>query len=214
MKLFIDTAKVEEIREAASWGIIDGVTTNPSHIAAAGRPFRPLIEEICSLIDGPISVEVTSLTAEEMVAEARELAGIHPNIVVKIPLLVEGIKAVKILSAEGIRTNVTLNFSAVQALLAAKAGATYISPFVGRLDDAGQAGMELVRQIRRIYDNYGFGTQVLAAALRHPGHVLEAALAGADVATARFDILRALFEHPMTHAGLAKFLEDWKKVQV
>ena len=212
MRFFIDTAKVEEIREAASWGVLDGVTTNPSHIAATGRRFGEVVEEICSIVDGPISVEVGSTTAPQMIEEARHIARMHRNIVVKVPVILEGIKAMNVLSAEGIRINATLNFSAAQALLAAKVGAAYISPFVGRLDDAGHYGMELVQQIRTIYDNYGFNTEIIVAAVKNPLHVLDAALVGADVTTMRFDIMRQLFEHPMTDSGLAQFLKDWQKV--
>jgi len=212
MKFFIDTAKVEEIREAQSWGILDGVTTNPSHIAATGRPFLQVVEEICSIVDAPISVEVGSTTAPEMIEEARRIAKMHKNIVVKVPVILEGIKAMKVLSPEGIRINATLNFSAAQALIAAKVGAAYISPFVGRLDDAGHYGMELVHQIKTIYDNYGFQTEIIVAAARNPLHVLDAALAGAHITTMRFDIMRALFEHPMTDVGLEMFLKDWAKV--
>jgi len=212
MKFFLDTANVEEIRKAVEWGIVDGVTTNPSHIAATGRPFLEVVREICSVVDGPISVEAVSTDSEGMVREARELASLHPNIVVKIPLIEEGIKAIKELSRMGIRTNATLNFSPAQALLAAKVGATYVSPFVGRLDAVGHIGMELVRQIKRIYDNYGFETQIIVSAVRHPVHVLEAALAGADVVTMRYEIMKALFDHPLTDVGLEMFLEDWKRV--
>ncbi|MCX6374851.1 MAG: fructose-6-phosphate aldolase [Armatimonadetes bacterium] len=212
MKFFIDTAKVEEIREALSWGILDGVTTNPSHIAATGRHFLEVVEDICSIMDGPVSVEVGSTTAPEMIEEARRIAAMHRNIVVKVPVILEGIKAMKVLSAEGIKINATLNFSAAQALIAAKVGAAYISPFVGRLDDGGHYGMELVQQIKTIYDNYDFRTEIIVAAVRNPLHVLDAALAGAHIATMRFDIMRALFEHPMTDAGLEMFLKDWAKV--
>lgn len=212
MKLFIDTAKVEEIREAQSWGILDGVTTNPSHIAATGRPFRDVVNEICSIVDGPISVEVGSTTTTEIIEEARDIARMHKNIVVKIPVTRDGIKAMKVLAPEGIKINATLNFSASQALLAAKVGAAYISPFVGRLDDAGHDGMELVEEIKTIYDNYGFKTEIIVAAVRNPLHVLRAALIGAHITTMRFEIMKALFEHPMTNVGLARFLEDWAKV--
>ncbi|RKY64115.1 MAG: fructose-6-phosphate aldolase [Candidatus Latescibacterota bacterium] len=212
MKFFLDTAKVDEIKKAVEWGIVDGVTTNPTHIADTGRPFLEVVREICSIVDGPISVEVISTEAEGMVREARDLASIHPNIVVKVPLIEEGIKAIKELSRMGIRTNATLNFSPAQALLAAKVGATYVSPFVGRLDAVGHIGMELVRQIKRIYDNYGFKTQIIVSAVRHPVHVLEAALAGADVVTMRYEIMKALFDHPLTDVGLETFLEDWKRV--
>lgn len=212
MKLFIDTANVEEIREVNSWGIVDGVTTNPTHISKEDRGFIELVEEICSIVDGPVSVEAVSPDAEGMIEEARQLSQLHENIVVKIPLIKEGIKAIKILSQEGIKTNATLNYSPTQALLAAKVGATYVSPFVGRLDYVSHTGMDLVRQIRTIYENYGFGTQIIVAAVRHPLHVLEAALAGANVTTMRFDVMNMLFDHPLTDIGLAQFLEDWKKV--
>ncbi len=212
MKFFIDTAIVDEIKEAASWGIIDGVTTNPTKLAQAGRKLMDVVEEICELVDGPISVEVVSLEAKKIIEEARQIAKIHKNIVVKVPLIEEGIKAVHVLSAEGIKTNVTLNFSASQALLAAKVGATYISPFVGRLDPIGQDGMEVVRQIHTIYKNYGFKTQIIVAAARHPKHVLDSALIGADITTMTIDIMKQLFGHPLTDIGLQMFLDDWKKV--
>ena len=212
MKFFIDTAIVEEIKEAASWGVLDGVTTNPTKLAQAGRKLMDVVEEICGLIDGPISVEAVSVEADKIIKEARDIAKIHKNIVVKVPLIKEGIKAASVLSAEGIKTNVTLNFSASQALLAAKVGATYISPFVGRLDTIGQDGMDVVQQIRTIYDNYGFKTQIIVSAARYPKHVLEAALIGADVTTMTFDIMNQLFGHPLTDIGLQMFLDDWKKV--
>lgn len=215
MRLFIDTANLEEIREAVSWGIIEGVTTNPTLLARElgdGRSFREVIEEICAIVDGPVSVEVTALEAEAMVKEARELAQIHENVVVKIPMTVEGIKAVRGLSAEGIRTNVTLVFSANQALLAAKAGATFVSPFVGRIDDQGGDGMEVVAQILQVFDNYDFNTEVIVASVRHPRHVLEAALLGAEIATVPFNVLKRLFNHSLTELGLKRFLEDWAKV--
>lgn len=212
MKLFIDTAKTDEIKEAWSWGIIDGVTTNPTHVAASGKKFFDVIEEICGIVDGPISAEAVSLTAEEIIKEAQTLSRIHENIVVKVPVIREGIKAVKILSERGIKTNMTLNFNATQAMMAAKVGATYISPFVGRLDNINHDGMELVRQIKTIYGHYGYTTQIIVAAVRHPGHVLQAALAGADVCTMRFDILEKLFDHPLTDIGLEQFLKDWEKV--
>jgi len=212
MEFFIDTAKVDEIKEAQSWGIIDGVTTNPTKLAQAGRPFMEVVKEICQMTDGPVSVEVVSTQADQILEEARKLASLHENIVVKVPLIKEGIKAVKILSDEGIKTNVTLNFSPSQALLAAKVGATYISPFVGRLDEISQNGMELAQQIKTIYDNYGFKTKIIVAAARHPLHVLEAALIGADVTTMTFDIMESLFKHPLTDIGLEMFLNDWKKV--
>ena len=211
MKLFIDTAKTDEIREAWSWGIIDGVTTNPTHVAASGKKFFDVIEEICGIVDGPISAEAVSLKAEEIVKEAETLSKIHKNIVVKVPVIREGIKAVKVLTERGIKTNMTLNFNATQAMMAAKVGASYISPFVGRLDNINQDGMELVRQIKTIYGHYGYTTEIIVAAVRHPGHVLQAALAGADVCTMRFDILEKLFDHPLTDIGLEKFLADWNK---
>jgi len=212
MEFFIDTAKVEEIKEAMSWGLVDGVTTNPTKLAQAGRPFMEVVEEICQMIDGPVSVEAVSTQSQQIIKEAKKLAALHENIVVKVPLIKEGIKAVKVLSAEGIKTNVTLNFSASQALLAAKVGATYISPFVGRLDEISHQGMELVEQIKTIYDNYGFKTKIIVAAARNPLHVLQAALIGADVTTMAFDIMENLFKHPLTDAGLEMFLNDWKKV--
>jgi transaldolase len=212
MKLFIDTAKTDEIREAWSWGIIDGVTTNPTHVAASGKKFFEVIEEICGIVDGPISAEAVSLTAEEIIKEAQTLSKIHENIVVKVPVIREGIKAVKALSDQGIKTNMTLNFNATQAMMAAKVGATYISPFVGRLDNVNHDGMELVRQIKTIYGHYGYSTQIIVAAVRHPGHVLQAALIGADICTMRFDILEMLFDHPLTDIGLKQFLKDWEKV--
>jgi transaldolase len=213
MKLFIDSADVEKIKEAWSWGIIDGVTTNPSHVAKTGRKHLEVYREICDIVDGPISLETITLTAPEMAAEGRTLHKMHKkNVVVKIPMTVEGLKAVKILTAEGIPTNVTVTFSPLQAMLAAKCGATYISPFVGRLDACGHFGMDCVRQIRTIYDNYKFKTQILTAAVRHPTHVLEAALAGSDVATMAFDVLELLYQHPLTDIGIDIFLKDWAKV--
>ncbi len=212
MEFFVDTAKVDEIKEAISWGIVDGVTTNPTKLAQAGRPMMKVVEEICQIIDGPVSVEAVSTQAGPIIEEARKLAALHENVVVKVPLIKEGIKAVKVLSEEGIKTNVTLNFSPSQALLAAKVGATYVSPFVGRLDEISHQGMELAQQIKTIYDNYGFGTKIIVSAARHPLHVLEAALIGADVTTMTFEIMDALFKHPLTDMGLEMFLEDWKKV--
>lgn len=211
MKIFIDTANLDEIREAISWGIIDGVTTNPSLVAKEGKDFRKLIEEICSIVDGPISAEVISLKADEMVKEAISLSKLHKNIVIKIPLIVEGLKAVKQLKQEGIKTNVTLCFSASQALLAAKAGGTYISPFIGRLDDISHNGMELIKQIKTIYDNYGYPTQIIAASIRHPIHVVDAAMAGADIVTVPFKVIQQLINHPLTDIGVERFLADWKK---
>jgi len=212
MKLFIDSAEIEKIREAWEWGIIDGVTTNPSHVAKTGRKHLEVYREICDIVDGPISLETLTLTVKEMVPEGRALAKIHKNVVVKVPITKEGLKAVKELTAEGIKTNVTVTFSPLQAMLAAKCGATYISPFVGRLDAIGQFGMEVVRQIKTIYTNYGFKTQVLTAAVRHPTHVLEAALAGSDVCTMGFDVLEQLYQHPLTDIGIDIFLKDWAKV--
>ena len=211
MKIFLDTANIQEIREASSWGVLDGITTNPSLVSKEGRDFKTLLLEICSIVDGPISAEVVGTDSAEMVTEGRSLARIHENIVVKIPLLIEGLKAVKILSSEGIRVNVTLCFSAPQALLAAKAGATYVSPFVGRLDDISHQGMDLIRDIKTIYSQYHLPTQILAASLRHPLHVLEAAKLGADVATLPFKVLEQLIKHPLTDLGLEKFLKDWQK---
>ena len=212
MQIFLDTADVREIRELSELGLVDGVTTNPSIIAKEGRPFEVIVGEILKLVDGPISLEVVSTDAPGMVKEARDLASLHKNVVVKIPLIAEGLKAVKELTKDGIRTNVTLCFSPTQALLAAKAGATYISPFVGRLDDISHVGMELVRQIVTIYKIYGFSTKVLAASLRTPIHFLDAAMAGAHVCTLPPSVLRQLIKHPLTDIGLAGFLADWKKV--
>ena len=212
MKLFLDTADVAQVREAWSWGIIDGVTTNPSHVSKTGRKAMDIYAEILDIVDGPVSLETVTLTAPEIIAEGRELARLHQNVVVKVPLLKEGLKAVKALSAEGVKTNVTVTFSPLQALLAAKCGATYISPFVGRLDAVGHIGMELVDQIQTIYGNYGFETEIIAAAMRHPTHVLESALAGADVCTMAFDILEQLYNHPLTDIVLNQFLNDWAKV--
>jgi len=212
MKLFIDTADVAQIKETYAWGIIDGVTTNPSHVAKTGRPAAAVYRDICAIVDGPISLETLSLTAPEMIAEGRELAKFHRNVVVKIPMTREGMKAVKALSAEGIKTNVTVTFSPLQALLAAKCGATYISPFVGRLDSFGHNGMDLVRQIKQIYANYGYKTEIIVAAVRHPMHVLEAALAGAEIATMGYDVMAQLYNHPLTDLGIETFLKDWKKV--
>jgi transaldolase len=213
MKIFIDTANLEEIREASSMGILDGVTTNPSLVAKEKKDFRKLLEEICSIVDGPISAEVISLDYDGMMKEARELVKIHKNIVVKIPLIKDGLKAVKALSGEGIKANVTLCFSANQALLVAKAGAYFISPFIGRLDDIGQNGMDLIGQIVTIYRNYGYTTEVLVASIRHPMHVVDAAMIGADICTMPFKVLDQLIKHPLTDIGIEKFLTDWKKVQ-
>lgn len=213
MKFFIDTANINEIKEAQSFGILDGVTTNPSLVAKEGKDFRKLLEEILSIVDGPVSAEVISTDFDGIIKEARELSSIHKNIVVKVPLIKEGLKAVKLLSSQGIKTNVTLCFSPTQAILAAKAGATYVSPFVGRLDDISTNGMELISQIVQIFRNYNFDTQVLVASVRHPLHVVEAALIGADVCTIPFSVIDKLFNHPLTDIGLDKFLSDWKKSQ-
>jgi transaldolase len=212
MKIFIDTADIAEIREAASLGLLDGVTTNPTLVAATGRPMRDVLAEICDLVDGPVSGEVLSTSHDEMIEEAHELAAIAPNIVVKIPLIADGLRVVKELTAEGIRTNVTLCFSPIQALLAAKAGATYISPFVGRLDDVGHDGMDTVAQILEIYNNYELDTEVLVASVRSPVHVLEALRLGADVATIPLKVIHQLIKHPLTDVGLKRFLEDAAKI--
>ena len=213
MKLFLDTANVNEIKEAASMGILDGITTNPSLVAKEGRNFKELLKEICSIVNGPISAEVVSTELDGMLKEARELVKIDDNIVIKVPLIREGLKAVKCLKAEGIRTNVTLCFSPTQALLAAKAGAYIISPFIGRLDDISTNGMDLIRQICTIYDNYSFETQVLVASIRHPMHVVEAAMVGADIGTMPYSVFTQLVKHPLTDIGLERFLSDWKKLQ-
>jgi transaldolase len=213
MKFFIDTADVAEIKEANALGILDGVTTNPSLIKKSGRPFADVAHEICKLVSGPVSLEVTSVESAGMLKEAEALAKFGDNVVIKLPLIPEGLKACKVLSGQGIKTNVTLCFQPVQALLAAKAGATYISPFVGRLDDLGQDGMEIIPQIRQIYDNYGYETQILVASIRNPIHVLNAALAGADVSTIPFSVFKQLVHHPLTDKGLAQFLKDWEGVK-
>jgi transaldolase len=210
MKFFLDTANVKEIHEAASLGILDGVTTNPSLVVKEGRSFKEMLQEICKIVDGPISAEVVSVEADAMVKEGRELAKIHKNIVVKCPLIPEGIKATKKLSSEGIRVNVTLCFSPTQAILAAKAGAWCVSPFIGRLDDVSSDGMALIRQIVTIYKNYDYKTFVLVASVRHPQHVVEAALAGGHICTMPFSVFQQLFKHPLTDVGLKKFLDDWK----
>lgn len=212
MKIFLDTANVEQIREANSWGIIDGVTTNPSLIAKEGRDFREVVEEICSIVNGPISAEVISLDAAGMVKEGRNLAKIHENINIKVPMTAEGLKAVKDFSARGIKTNMTLVFSANQALLAAKAGATFVSPFVGRIDDTGNDGMKVVHDIVQIYLNYAFDTEIIVASVRHPIHVLEAAKAGAHIATIPWNVLQQMTKHPQTDLGIEAFLKDWEKV--
>jgi transaldolase len=211
MKFFIDSADVNEIRDAAAMGVIDGVTTNPSLVAKVGRPLREVIVEICEIVDGPISAEVIATDMEGILSEGRELAKIHDNIVVKVPLIPEGLKAVKKLTSEGIKTNVTLCFSPTQAILAAKAGATYISPFIGRIDDIAGDGMELIDQIVTIYRNYDYATEVLAASIRHPVHVVQAAMIGADVATLPHKVIHQLLKHPLTDLGLQQFLSDAKK---
>lgn len=213
MKLFIDTANISEIREAASWGIISGVTTNPSLAAKEGRDFREVIEEICQLVDGPISAEALSSKAEQIVPEARGLATINKNIVVKIPITAEGLTATKILSAEGIKINMTLVFSVNQALMAAAAGAAFASPFLGRLDDIGEDGLALLSDIINVYNNYNIETAVIAASIRHPQHVTQAALIGTDVATVPFEVLKKMIHHPLTEKGIGQFLADWEKLQ-
>jgi transaldolase len=213
MKIFLDTANVVQIKEAASWGILDGVTTNPSLVSKENAKFEDLIKEICEIVLGPVSVESVSTEAEDIVKESRKLAKIADNVVVKIPICVEGLKATKILSQEGIHINTTLIFSPLQALLAAKAGTRYVSPFVGRLDDICHEGMNLVDEIVTIFDNYGFETEIIVGSVRHPLHVVEAALAGADIATIPFPVLERLVKHPLTDIGMERFLADWKKVK-
>lgn len=213
MDIFIDTANIDEIKEAASWGVIAGVTTNPSLIAKEGRDHKTVIDEITQIVEGPISIETVSLDAEGMIKEAHDFVTWSPYAVIKVPMTEEGMKAVSQLSSEGIKTNVTLVFSANQALLAAIAGATYISPFVGRLDDIGEEGMDLIEEIREVYDNYFFDTQILAASIRHPRHVTAAAKVGADVATIPYKVLKQMFNHPLTDSGIEKFLSDWEKYQ-
>ena len=213
MKFFIDTADVAEIREANELGILDGVTTNPSLVAKSGRKFDEVAKEILSIVKGPVSLEVTALDKKGMLAEAEKFIGWGPNVVIKLPLIAEGLKACKALTDRGVQTNVTLCFSANQALLAAKAGATYVSPFIGRLDDISEEGMNLIRDIRTIYDNYGYETEILAASIRHPVHVLQAALAGADVSTIPFKVFSQLVKHPLTDSGLAQFMKDWESAK-
>ncbi|OGW35219.1 MAG: fructose-6-phosphate aldolase [Nitrospirae bacterium GWC2_56_14] len=213
MKFFIDTANVKEIREAASFGVVDGVTTNPSLIAKEGRDFKQVIAEICEIVDGPISAEAVSLEADKMVVEGLELAKIHKNIVVKLPMTKDGLKATKVLADQGIRVNMTLVFSASQALLAAKVGAAYVSPFVGRLDDISHYGMDLVEQVVTIFDNYGYPTEVIVASVRNPLHVVDAAMVGAHIATIPFSVIDQLVKHPLTDIGIEKFLSDWKKLE-
>ena len=211
MKIFIDTANLDMIKDINSWGILDGVTTNPSLIAKEGVDVRTRVREIAEVVDGPISAEAMSTTCDEMVREGRELASIHPNINVKLPMCIETLKATKILSSEGIRVNVTLIFSPLQALLAAKAGAAFVSPFIGRLDDIGEHGIDLVSQIRTIFDNYGFDTEIIAASIRGPVHVLDAAMVGADIATIPYDTLKLMVKHPKTDEGIQKFIADYEK---
>ena len=212
MKFFLDTANLDEIQKANELGLLDGVTTNPSLVSKEGRDFKELLKEICGIVEGPVSAEVVSTETEGMLKEARDLAGLADNIVVKIPLLKDGLKAVKVLTEEAIKTNVTLCFSPIQALMAAKAGASYISPFVGRLDDISHRGMELVEQIMGIYENYGFDTEVIVASVRNPIHVLDAALMGADIVTVPYKVMEQFIKHPLTDIGLANFLADWKKM--
>ena len=213
MKIFLDTANIDEIREGASWGVLDGVTTNPSLLAREKRDFRTVIAEICSIVNGPISAEIVSEDAEGIIREGREVASWHPNVVAKVAMSKEGLKATKVLSQEGIRVNMTLIFSPTQALLAAKAGAAMVSPFVGRLDDAGQVGMDEVRKIVQIFRTYHLTTEVLAASIRHPVHVVEAAQAGADISTIPFKVLQQMVNHPLTDLGIERFLLDWEKLK-
>lgn len=213
MKIFIDTANIEEIKRVAQWGILDGVTTNPSLIAKEGRDLKEVIEEICSIVDGPISAEIMSLESGKMIEEARELAKLHKNIVIKVPMCEEGLKTVSVLSKEGIRTNVTLVFSAQQALLAAKAGANFVSPFLGRLDDIGTEGIKLINDIADIFNIYGIETEIISASIRHPIHVLECAKAGSDIATIPYKVLLQMLKHPLTDSGIEKFIDDYNKSQ-
>lgn len=213
MKLFIDTANLEDIKKAQSWGILDGVTTNPTLLSKEKGNYRDILKAICEVVDGPVSAEVVSLESDGMIAEAKELSKIHDNIVVKIPMTLEGLKAIKVLSGQGIRTNTTLVFSPLQALLAAKAGTKYVSPFVGRLDDIHVVGMELVQQIVTIFDNYGYTAEVIVASIRNPLHIVESAMIGADICTIPFSVMEKMSKHPLTDKGIANFLEDWKKVE-
>ena len=213
MKIFLDTANVDEIKEGASWGIVDGVTTNPSLIAKEGRDFETVIKEICEIVDGPVNAEVVGLKTEEMIAEGRKLRELHENICVKIPMTVDGIKAVKVLSGEETMTNVTLIFSSLQALLAAKAGATFVSPFVGRIDDMAMPGMDLIADISQIYDNYGYETEIIVASIRNPLHVVDTALYGAHIATLPMKVLHQMAKHPLTDRGIEQFLKDWESMK-
>ena len=212
MKFFLDTADVAEIKEAASWGVLDGITTNPSHVAKSGRNFKEVIAEICDIVSGPVSAEVIATDFDEIVKQGRTLAEIAPNVVVKIPIILDGLKAIKVLSEEGIKINTTLCFSPLQSLLAAKAGATYVSPFIGRLDDIGHEGMEGIRQLRDMFDNYHIATEILVASVRSPMHVIDAAVIGADVVTLPMSVYKQMIQHPLTTIGLEKFLADWEKV--
>ncbi|MFH0778688.1 MAG: fructose-6-phosphate aldolase [Candidatus Eisenbacteria bacterium] len=213
MKFFIDTASVKEIREAASYGILDGVTTNPTLLSKEEGEPRAILKEICSIVDGPVSAEVIALDKDGMIKEAVELSKLHPNIVIKVPLTKDGVKAIRELKTKNIPTNATLVFSSNQAMLAAKAGATFVSPFIGRLDDAGHVGMDVIREITTIYGNYGFETEVIVASVRNPLHVVDAALTGAQIVTCPFNVIELMFKHPLTDAGIKKFLEDWDKLQ-
>jgi transaldolase len=213
MKFFLDTGNLTEIREAASMGILDGVTTNPSLVAKEGLDFKELLLEICKIVDGPVSAEVVTVDAQSMLREGRSLAKIHDNIVVKVPMIKEGVKALKMLTSEGIKVNVTLVFSANQALIAAKGGATFVSPFIGRLDDISEDGMQLISDVLQIYDNYDFATEVLVASVRHPIHVVQAAKLGADIVTLPYKVFEQLIKHPLTDIGLERFLKDWEKAQ-
>jgi len=212
MKFFIDTADINEIKTAVAYGLVDGVTTNPSLVSKTGKDLMTVLKEICDVVDGPINAEVVSTESSDMVKEAKQLTQIHPNIVIKIPMCLEGLKATRTLSQEGIRVNMTLIFSPLQALIAAKAGAAYVSPFIGRLDDISQVGMDIIDQIVTIVDNYEFDTEIIVASIRNPVHVLEAALLGADIATIPFSVLEQLTKHPLTDIGIERFLADWKKV--
>jgi transaldolase len=213
MKIFIDTANIDQIREVNSWGILDGVTTNPTLVSKENKDFKTLVKEICEIVDGPISAEAMSLDFEGMINEGRELSKIHPNVNVKVPMTEEGIKATKVLSSEGIDVNVTLIFSPAQALLACKAGARFVSPFVGRLDDVGHYGMDVVEETLDMLWNYDFNTEIIVASVRHPTHVLEAARMGAHIATIPYDVLKKMFRHPLTDIGIERFLKDWEKVE-